>query len=52
MNKSKKIEKIVILRSAAVLLAVILIFEGLLHGGALAVFQKASRICLECIGIG
>ncbi|MCR5800163.1 MAG: thioredoxin [Lachnospiraceae bacterium] len=32
--------------------AIILIFAGLVEGQASAVFEKAAKICMECIGIG
>ncbi len=35
-----------------ILAGAVLIGIGLWHGQAEAVFRKAIRICLECIGIG
>lgn len=34
------------------LLGVILLLGGAIMGGADGVWEKAARICLECIGIG
>ncbi len=35
-----------------VVLAVCLIALGLVLGGPYAVWQKAARLCMECIGLG
>ncbi len=35
-----------------VVLAVCLIVLGLFLGGPYAVWQKAARLCMECIGLG
>jgi len=45
--RRRKQFQILILALAAAFVAI-----GAFHGEAFAVFQKASRICLECIGIG
>ena len=39
-------------RTALLVLAVILIIHGILNGSMKDVFQKAVRICMECIGLG
>ncbi len=38
--------------AAALTLATILVAAGIFSGQFVSVFEKASRICLECIGIG
>jgi hypothetical protein len=44
--------KLYYLRLALAVLAVVFIVAGLFRGEALSVWQKASQVCLECIGIG
>ncbi len=41
-------------RTAFILLALgtVLVLAGLFRGEVAVVFEKASKICLECIGIG
>ena len=41
-----------LLALTALAIAAALIVTGLLQGDLLDTFQKASRICFECIGIG
>ncbi|MCR5401940.1 MAG: hypothetical protein K6E78_10160 [Treponema sp.] len=48
----EKSRKIIAARFFLLLLASVLILSGILSGDAAAVFSKAVRICLECIGIG
>ena len=40
------------MRKYLYVLAVVLMATGLLSGDAQLVWQKAVRICLECIGLG
>jgi hypothetical protein len=46
----KKRNKIV--AGVALVLAVALLVLGVVQGDVFDTFQKASRICFECIGIG
>ena len=41
-----------LLRIALLVLALALIAAGVLNGGARDVFNKAIRICTECVGLG
>lgn len=50
MNFLKKHPKII--STILLVLGIFLVVAGIFRGEALAVFNKASRICLECIGIG
>ena len=46
LKNSLKIRLIIFLASAA------MIFFGVERGELEIIFQKASRVCLECIGLG
>ena len=41
-----------ILRAVVLIAAVLLIFAGIVNGGALDVLVKAINICTECVGLG
>ena len=49
--KNKPIARILI-PAAFILCGAAFLAVGIFHGEAEIVFQKATRICLECIGIG
>ncbi len=38
--------------AALLVLAAVLLLAGLRDGQAFETFQKAARVCLECVGIG
>ncbi|MBQ4377936.1 MAG: hypothetical protein II821_01900 [Treponema sp.] len=50
MNLSDKQQKIIATISLCV--GIILVLAGIFRGEAETVFNKATRICMECIGIG
>lgn len=41
-----------IITSLLFVVGIVLVILGLFRGEALTVFNKATRICMECIGIG
>ncbi|MCR5151296.1 MAG: hypothetical protein K6B52_08755 [Clostridiales bacterium] len=41
-----------ILRAALLIAALALIAAGISAGDCMSVFQKAAKICYECVGIG
>lgn len=47
-----EITKIIVLRYSCLILALISIGVGIYMNQPAIIFQKAIRICLECIGIG
>lgn len=50
MNLSDKKRKII--ASISLCAGIALVLAGIFRGEAEAVFNKATRICMECIGIG
>ena len=52
MNKNDAGRTVFILRMIILILGAAMVIIGLLGGEFTVVFNKAVRICLECIGIG
>jgi hypothetical protein len=52
MRNDRDAQRIWILRIGVLAMAVVFIIAGILRREYLEVFQKAVKICLECIGIG
>ena len=50
MNLSEKKRRIIAIISLS--LGIVLVVAGIFRGEAETVFYKATRICMECIGIG
>ena len=48
----KQHQKLRIIRAAMILAALACIALGIWRGEETQIFRKATRICLECIGIG
>ena len=46
------IKTLISVRSALLVLAFVFIIIGIVNGGMDDVFQKAVKICTECIGLG
>ena len=51
MKKHEK-QTLLVLRCALLVLGVVLVIVGILHGGMADVLGKAINICTECIGLG
>lgn len=47
-----EIRKRLVIAGCGIFLALILVLIGIFRGEVPVVFEKASRICMECIGIG
>ena len=50
MKLIKKKKKIIAIVSLCI--GIVLVLAGIFRGEAETVFNKATRICMECIGIG